>query len=73
MATKSRKLPSSDPEYLIEYLDGLASDDSDDEFEGYVSEDEEPDEDYSVSEPPQLSTPIPALSTQTILLYLWFH
>ena len=36
MATKSCKLPSSDPEYLIEYLDGLASDDSDDEFEVYT-------------------------------------
>ena len=60
--------------YPIEYLDGLASDGSDDEFEGYISEDAEPnDADDSMVGPPRLQFPTPARSMQTILLYLWFH
>ena len=35
-----RKLPS-DPEFLLKYIDDIDSDCSDDEFKGYVDEDEE--------------------------------
>ena len=31
----ARRLPS-DPEFLLEYMDGIPSDDSDDDFDGYV-------------------------------------
>ena len=36
-APSSRYLPSS-PEFLLEYFDGIPRDDSDDYFDGYVSE-----------------------------------
>lgn len=36
-ATSSKRLPS-DPETLLELLDALPSDGSDDDFEGYLSE-----------------------------------
>lgn len=34
----SHQMLPSDPEYLLEYLDALPSDSSDDEFDGYLSE-----------------------------------
>ena len=34
----------SDPNFLLEYMAGLASDDSDDDFDGYLLSDEEPEE-----------------------------
>ena len=37
--TGSKLLPS-DPEYLLKYFDTLPSDDSDEDFEGYIDEDE---------------------------------
>eukprot|EP00731_Ephydatia_muelleri_P012876 Em0007g186a len=40
IAMTKRKLPS-DPEFLLKYMDDIDSDFSDDEFQGYVDEDEE--------------------------------
>lgn len=40
MAEGCRVYLPSDPEFLLDYLAGLPSGDSDSEFEGYVSEDE---------------------------------
>ena len=34
----------SDPDFLLEYMAGLASDNSDDDFDGYLLSDEEPEE-----------------------------
>ena len=33
----------SDPDFLLEYMAGIASDDSDDDFDGYLLSDEEPE------------------------------
>ena len=33
----------SDPNFLLEYMAGIASDDSDDDFDGYLLSDEEPE------------------------------
>ena len=34
----------SDPDFLLEYMAGIASDDSDDDFDGYLLSDEEPED-----------------------------
>ena len=33
----------SDPDFILEYMAGLASDDSDDDFDGYLLSDDEPE------------------------------
>ena len=33
----------SDPNFLLEYMAGIASDDSDDDFDGYLLSDDEPE------------------------------
>ena len=38
---RSRMLPS-DPDYLLQYFDALPSDDSEDDFDGYLSDDNAP-------------------------------
>ena len=35
---------SSDPDFLLDYMAGLVSDDSDDDFDGYLLSDDEPDQ-----------------------------
>ena len=40
---RSTYLPS-DPNFLLDYMAGLASDDSDDDFDGYLLSDSEPEE-----------------------------
>ena len=35
---------SSDPDFLLDYMGGLASDDSDNDFDGYLLSDDEPDQ-----------------------------
>lgn len=37
MSRSSKRLPS-DPDYLLNFLDELSSDDSEDDFDGYVTE-----------------------------------
>ena len=34
----------SDPDFLLDYMAGLASDDSDDDFDGYILLDDEPEQ-----------------------------
>ena len=34
----------SDPNFLLDYMAGLASDDSDDDFDGYLLSDDEPEQ-----------------------------
>ena len=40
---KSRTYLPSDPDFLLDYMAGIASDDSDDDFEGYLLSDDEPE------------------------------
>ena len=42
-ASLSRTYLPSDPNFLLEYMAGLASDDSDDDFDGYLLSDEDPE------------------------------
>ena len=48
MASSSSRLHttflSSDPDFLLDYMAGLASDDSDDDFDGYLLSDDEPEQ-----------------------------
>ena len=41
----SRTYLPSDPDFLLEYMAGIASDDSDDDFDGYLLSDEDPEPD----------------------------
>ena len=42
-ARSSRTYLPSDPDFLLEYMAGVASDDSDDDFDGYLLSDEDPE------------------------------
>ena len=48
MAPSTNRLSStylpSDPDFLLEYMAGIASDDSDDDFDGYLLSDDEPEQ-----------------------------
>ena len=44
-ARLSRTYLPSDPDFLLEYMAGIASDDSDDDFDGYLLSDEDPESD----------------------------
>ena len=51
---RSRMLPS-DPDYLLQYFDALPSDDSEDDFDGYLSDDVEPEAEPPTQFEPYLS------------------
>ena len=55
MEKRSRVLPS-DPDYLLEFMDTIPSD-SDDEFGGYLSEDEDNEEDEQDSALSSVTSP----------------
>lgn len=42
-ARSARTYLPSDPDFLLEYMAGVASDDSDDDFDGYLLSDEDPE------------------------------
>ena len=42
-ARSGRTYLPSDPDFLLEYMAGIASDDSDDDFDGYLLSDEDPE------------------------------
>ena len=42
-ACPARTYLPSDPDFLLEYMAGMASDDSNDDFDGYLLSDEEPE------------------------------